>query len=139
MDIDDIINEFGHLFNVVSEPAYSKEKLIEYQKKYPLFTTQDVYWLYQVQGFQTEVTSIIPDVDDWCYYYERFLRYKGDPFELKCNYGFEDAQLPGKIKNIYMKKGEDIISSPLFVTTGIFLTIMSNIKAIRFTNNFSYF
>ena len=70
-------SEYNHMFDLVSEPSHSKSKLIEFQGRYPGVSSQDVYWLYKTQGFQ-EVSSYIPDIDDWTYYFDRFLRYGGN-------------------------------------------------------------
>ncbi len=73
--------EFRHLFNIVEEPTNSKEKLISFQDKFGL-PSYLINWYYKIQGFDS-LKEFMPEVEDWVYYYERFLRYGGNPDELK--------------------------------------------------------
>jgi hypothetical protein len=73
-------SEFRHLFNIVEEPANSRAKLLEYENKYGVSSNR-VIWYYKVQGF--DLSELIPDIDDWVYYFERFMRYGVDPNEFQ--------------------------------------------------------
>ena len=70
-----ILNKFKHLFDIVNEPEYSKQKLIEFENKYPdyLYATLVVEYHY---GGKYNVLNKVPDFEDWMYYKERFERYK---------------------------------------------------------------
>lgn len=87
MKKDDFIKEFSEfedLFKIVSEPAHSKQMLIELEEKYAASEVNShvIYWYYKIQGFD-EISEYIPEIDTWVYYYERFLRYGGNLRELK--------------------------------------------------------
>lgn len=57
METNEIIKEFGHLFNVVEEPEYSKQEILKLQNKYPFLSVYEML--------------------DLEYWYERFLRHGG--------------------------------------------------------------
>ncbi len=54
--IDEIIKEFSRFYNIVKEPEYSKQKVIELQNKHSLSVNEEL---------------------DLKYWQERFLRYGG--------------------------------------------------------------
>lgn len=110
MTIEELKNQYGHLFNIVHEPDHSKQKLIEYQCSYPYFSSHDLYWLYKIEGFKNEVLNLIPTADDWCYYYERFLKYGGNDYDLKSCNNFEDTQILMKNNDCYIDE-EEVLSS----------------------------
>lgn len=86
-------SEFSDLFNIVSEPSNSKNILLNYQSINGM-DSHMVYWYYQVQGFN-ELLDSIPEVEDWVYYYERFIKYGGDPLELG-SIDYSQGQAPKK-------------------------------------------
>jgi hypothetical protein len=83
-------SEFQDLFTVVSEPSYSKKILKKLEEKYSSsgVNSYRVYWYYQIQGFK-EFAEFIPEIDDWIYYYEQYVKYGGDLSELK---QYEDVE-----------------------------------------------
>lgn len=113
MKIDEFLKEYGefeHLFDIVSEPEYSKKILLEYQEKYKSsgVNSQLVYWYYKTQGFE-QVKSSIPEVEDWVYYYECFLESGGNPFDLEIN---EDSS-KGQVSSLKEEKSGS--NEPLFL------------------------
>lgn len=74
--IEDLV-EIG-IAEVVDEPDYSRERLVEYENKYGLFS-YDLYWLY-LMGVATDVP--IDEVRQWVFEYEVYIRNDGDPFEI---------------------------------------------------------
>lgn len=97
MKIDEFLKEYGefeHLFDVVSEPEYSKEKLIEFEEQYKSsgVNSRLVYWYYKTQGFE-QVKESIPEVDDWVHYYECFLECGGNPLDLESDEDFTQGQV----------------------------------------------
>lgn len=77
MDLDlSIFDEFLGIVNFATEPDYSRGILEEFQYKYGI-TTSEFVWLYETQGFKEDLDSIIPEGEDWLFYYEQFLQNGG--------------------------------------------------------------
>ena len=65
--------------NVVNEPEYSKQKLINFQKEYKI--SSDTFYDLYVAGY---LNNLMPNhiIDEWAYNYEIFLKSNGDIDEL---------------------------------------------------------
>ena len=111
MNEEEFLKEFGefqHLFDIVEEPSYSKAQLLSYEEKYSsshwMVNSQNVHWIYNIQGFKA-LRDYIPDVDDWVYCYESFLRYGGDLNELKNadninGQAYEDQEMSDSVESL---------------------------------------
>ncbi len=130
----EIMKKFGHLFDIVEEPEYSKQKILGFQKKYPNYSYEYMNWLYSIQGFKNEVLNFVPEFEDWIYYNERFSRYGGVKENLKCFDSFEDTQ---NVKNdsccIY--KEEDGMPSSYFCS--LLLCIIVNFDGLQIISDIS--
>lgn len=80
MILDEILSEFGDFVEVVEQPEYSKNALLDFQKRY-LLSTRVFYELY-LMGFENTLIEIIPDYEDWLEHIQDFLKFEGDLSDL---------------------------------------------------------
>lgn len=104
MKLEEFLNKCGkfeHLFEIVEEPEYSRDMLLSLQEKYASsgVNSYDVYWHYKVQGFKYWA-DFIPEIEDWVYHYESFLKYGGNPDELKKYEDDSQGQVPDNEKKM---------------------------------------
>lgn len=75
--IEEIVREFGDIVTLVEveQPAYSKEALQEFEKRY-FISTQNLL-KFKEMGFESVCRELIPEYDEWLEHAGDFLDHGG--------------------------------------------------------------